>query len=356
MSCSRAKDILRHCAGLLLAAAFATPQSLFAACSDSGAVCDGAEPASLYRPEIPLYAQAKSLAQYLSLTELGSYHKRRGEQRFWSEGANNGWLRLYYQSGDLDWEGDVYSRFDGHLGGFQLGGNIYAGPSCRGSQEMGLFVGSSRAAGDVNGFVRGIRNFDAGRNELESHYIGGYFTDYRINQSYLDVVTKVAYVELDSRSSRDIGDRIYGPQLSISIEQGLTFQAGARLNLEPQLQLIANYTNFNEYQDGFSRVEPDVTPELTFRAGLRGYNREGDNQYYLFGNLWHTLDGHDELQFDNRLYLENDRGSTWAEIGGGLVLLQRDWGGAYINVSYQRSVDDLDWEAAGANLGFAFAW
>ncbi|MFC6981055.1 autotransporter outer membrane beta-barrel domain-containing protein [Microbulbifer taiwanensis] len=278
----------------------------------------------LYRPEVPLYAQAKSLAHYLSLTEIGSYHKRRGEQRNWSGGENSAWLRLYREQAERDWEGDVYSRFDGHFSGFQLGANLYAGPSCRGSQELGLFVGSSRANGDVSGFARGFRHFNAGRNQLQSHYVGGYFTDYRMNQSYLDLVAKAAYVELESRSSRDVDDTIYGAQLSLSAEQGLTLPVSQRINLEPQWQLVANYTNFDAYRDGISRVEPDVTPELTFRAGLRGYNREGRNQYYLFGNLWHTLGGDDDIQFDNRVKLRNDRQATWVEVGGGLVLLQRE--------------------------------
>jgi len=325
----------------------------------------GAEPVPLYRPEIPLYAQAKSLAQQLSLTEIGTYHRRRGEQRSWAEGAawngrsrggNNAWLRLYHRDARLDWKGDVYSRFDGHLSGFQLGGNFYAAPSCRGTQELGLFVGSSRASGDVTGFARGFEHFGAGRNQLQSYYIGGYFTDYRINQSYLDIVTKIAYVELDSRSSRQIADRTYGPQLSASAEGGVTVPVGGRINLEPQLQLIANYTNLDAYWDGISHVEPDVTPELTARAGLRGYNRQGRNQYYLYGNLWHTLGGDDEIQFNNRLRLENDRSATWAEIGAGIVLLERESGSAFLNLSYQRSVDDLDWQGGSANLGFNWAW
>ncbi|SEA41453.1 autotransporter outer membrane beta-barrel domain-containing protein [Microbulbifer marinus] len=316
----------------------------------------GARPIPLYRPEIPLYAQAKSLAHFLSLTEMGSYHKRRGEQRYWSSAGNNAWMRLYYQSADIDWDGDVYSRFDGNLGGIQLGGNIYSAPSCRGSQELGVFVGSSRAGGDVSGFARGFRHFDAGRNELETYYFGGYFTDYRLNRNYLDVFVKAAYLELDSRSNRGVDDRVFAPQLSVSLESGWTRTLNERISLEPQLQLVANYTNFDAYEDGISRIEPDMTPELTFRAGLRGYNPDGRNQYYAFGNLWYTLDGNDELQFDNRLYLENDRGATWAEIGAGMVLLQREGGGIYFNLSYQRSIDDLDWEAGSANLGFAWAW
>ncbi|SHF70792.1 outer membrane autotransporter barrel domain-containing protein [Microbulbifer donghaiensis] len=316
----------------------------------------GARPIPLYRPEIPLYAQAKSLAHYVSLAEVGSYHKRRGEQRYWSNAENNAWMRLYYQSADIDWDGDVYSRFDGNLGGLQLGGNIYSAPSCRGTQELGVFIGSSRANGDVSGFARGFRDFDAGRNELETYYFGGYFTDYRINQNYLNLFVKVAYLELESRSERGVDDSVFAPQLSVSLEGGWTRALNQRINLEPKLQLVANYTNFDAYEDGIARVEPDMTPELTFRAGLRAYNPDGRNQYYAFGNLWYTLDGHDELQFDNRLYLENDRGAAWAEIGGGIVLLQRESGGLYFNLSYLRSIDDLDWEAASANLGFAFAW
>jgi outer membrane autotransporter protein len=316
----------------------------------------GADPVPLYRPEVPVYTQAKALARQTALEEVSTYHDRRGEQRNWSQGENSGWLRLYRNDGHFDWDGDVYNRFDGHISGFQLGGNYFTQKTSNGLREWGLFIGSSRANGDVRGFARGFMNFHAGINELETHYVGGYMTDYQSDQSYLDIVFKAGYLQLESRSVREIGDTIYGPQLTLSAEKGFTFAAGERVNLEPQLQAIINYSNLDAYNDGISRVEPDMTPEVTLRAGLRGYNSQGDNQLYLFGNLWRTLGGHDEMLFDNRIRLDAERSAAWAEIGAGVVLLKRQSGSAFFNLSYQRSIDSLDWEGGSANLGFNWSW
>ena len=314
------------------------------------------KPIPLYRPEIPLYAQAKSLAQQLSLQQISSFQQRRGEQRNWSNGHNSGWLRLYHQDMQLDWQGDVYSRFDGTMSGLQLSGNLYAGPTCHGSQELGLFAGSSIARGDVTGFARGLRDYRAGTNDIDSYYAGIYFSDYRHDQSYLDLLFKVGYVGLESTSFRGLSTRIRGPQLSLSIEKGIALPLGERFNLEPQLQTLVNYTNMTAYEDGISRVEVDMTPEVTFRAGLRGYNTQGDNQYYLFANLWYTLGGYDGLLFDNRITLKNQRRATWAEVGAGTVLLEFSAGSIFFNLSYQHSLDRLDWQGGSGNLGFNLNW
>lgn len=318
---------------------------------------DGSDPLPLYRPEVPLYTQAKALAGQVSLLEIGSYHKRRGEQQSWYRGENRAWLRLYHTGGRLDWRGDAHSRFRGHASGFQIGTNYHTTDlNGHGWREYGLFIGASQASGDVRGFARGIRNFNAGRNQLDSRYLGWYLTQYRPDFSYFDLVVKTAYVELDSESTRRLRSTVRGPQLTVSIEGGLTLPAGARINLEPQLQAVANYTNFNDYRDEFSRVDLDETPEATLRAGLRAYNREGRNRYYLFGNLWHTVGGQDEILFDATVRLESQRRASWAEVGAGLVLLERRRGSAFFNLSYQRSIDSLDWQGGSANLGFNWDW
>ena len=322
----------------------------------------GNAPLRLYRPEIPLYAQAKSLARLTSLQEIGSYHKRRGEQRSWFDGTNKDWVRVHHMSADYNWQGDVSNRFDGSITGFQIGTNFYAAPTCTGgARESGIFLGSTRASGDVSGFARGFSDYAAGSNQLTSHHLGYYFNDYRPNMGYFDVTAKVAYLKLESYSRRGIGDTVTGPQLTVSLEKGYTWQPADTFNLEPQVQLVANYSNLSAYEDGISWVEPDMTPELNFRAGMRGYNTGGaladlGLRMYLFGNLWHTYGGNDQLLFDTRLQLNFERQATWGEFGGGVVLLEHKLGSAFLNLGYQRSLDDLDWSAVSASLGVNWSW
>ncbi|WP_308363938.1 MULTISPECIES: autotransporter outer membrane beta-barrel domain-containing protein [unclassified Microbulbifer] len=315
----------------------------------------GAAPLPLYRPEIPLYAQAKPLAHRVALEEVGSYHDRCGDQGNWTEANSCAWVRLHHKDGRLGWGGAVENRFDGRTSGFQLGANLFSWPTDAGLREWGLFFGGSRTGGDVRGFARGFKDYHAGHNELDSYYLGGYMTHHRADRGYLDIVFRAALLELESLSTRDIGDTVRGPQLTISVEKGFTFAATDGINLEPQLQAVANYTNLSAFQDGISLAEPDMTPEATLRAGLRGYNSRGNNRYYLFTNLWHTLSGNDELLF-GKTRLDGERRASWAEIGAGFVWLERRGGSAFANIGYQRSIDDLDWEGGSANLGFDWRW
>ncbi|WP_299597228.1 autotransporter domain-containing protein [uncultured Microbulbifer sp.] len=334
-----------------------TPGGLLAAAPPTGSV-----PLPIYRPEVPLYAQAKSLARLASLQEIGSYHKRRGEQRSWFDGTNKDWMRVHHMSADYNWSGDISNRFDGSISGFQVGTNLWSGPTCTGgAREHGIFVGSTRASGDVTGFARGFRDYDAGHNQLSSYHLGYYFNDYRPDMGYFDITAKVAYLELESESSRGIGDTITGPQLTISVEKGFTWQASEQINVEPQLQAVVNYSNLSAYHDEISWVEPDMTPEANFRAGLRAYNTDsqwlnGNLRLYLFGNVWHTLSGNDQLLFDLNLQTNLEREATWGEFGGGVVLLESKLGSAFFNLGYQRSLDNLDWSGGNASLGFNWAW
>ena len=320
------------------------------------------EPVPIYRPEIPLYAQAKSLARLTSLQEIGSYHKRRGEQRSWFDGINDDWLRVHHMSADYNWSGDINNRFDGNITGFQVGTNLWSGPTCTGgAREMGVFVGSTRASGDVTGFARGLSDYSSGRNQLTTYHAGYYFNDYRPDMGYFDITAKVAYLELQSISSRGIGDTVTGPQLTVSVEKGFTWQASEQINLEPQVQAVVNYSNLSAYYDDISWVEPDMTPEANFRAGLRAYNvdsqwLDGHLRLYLFGNLWHTLGGNDQLLFDLKLQTSLERQATWGEFGGGVVILESKFGSAFFNLGYQRSLDSLNWSGGNASLGFNWAW
>ncbi|MBB5212995.1 autotransporter outer membrane beta-barrel domain-containing protein [Microbulbifer hydrolyticus] len=322
----------------------------------------GNTPVPIYRPEIPLYAQAKSLARLTSLQEIGSYHKRRGEQRSWFDGINDDWMRVHHMRADYNWSGDISNRFDGSITGVQVGTNLWSGPTCTGgARESGIFVGSTRASGDVSGFARGFSDYSSGQNQLTSYHVGYYFNDYRPDMGYFDITAKVAYLKLESRSSRGIGDTITGPQLTVSVEKGITWQASERINIEPQLQAVVNYSNLSAYYDDISWVEPDMTPEANFRAGLRAYNTDGrwldgNLRMYLFGNVWHTLSGNDQLLFDLNVQLNLERQATWGEFGGGVVLLEHKFGSAFLNLGYQRSLDKLNWSGGNASLGFNWAW
>lgn len=308
------------------------------------------------REEIALYAQMKALTQQLSLQEVTGYQQRRGEQRSGNGSTSTGGLRLFHSNQQLQWSGDLTSRFEGEISGLQLNRHVYSGPSCRGSQELGLFGGSSVARGDVLGAFPEGGAFHAGRNTITSFYGGLYFSDYRHDLSYIDAMAKVSYVAADADSARGLGTRVTGPQLTLSAERGIALPLTEQINLEPQLQIIANYTNFAALQTDDDFLNTDPTPEVAFRTGLRAYPVDSRQEIYAFANYWYNLAGEDDLILRNGSRLKLERGARWGEIGGGMTLLNSSIASVFLNLSYRQSLDDQDWSGGGANLGFRWYW
>ncbi|MEW5250381.1 autotransporter outer membrane beta-barrel domain-containing protein [Microbulbifer discodermiae] len=301
-------------------------------------------------------AQIKALAQQISLLEVSGYQQRRGEQRIGYSGISSGSAHIFHRALNLGWRGTVESQFDGRLSGLQLNRNFYASPTCRGSQELGLFAGTSKARGDTFGGISKGADFDGGRIELTSYYGGVYFSDYRHDLSYLDVVAKVGYVTASMQPPSASRSRVTGPQLTLSAERGFVLSFSPTWKLEPQAQLVANYTSFGTVQALTGPVGIDKTPEVSFRGGLRGYPSQSAFELYLFANLWHTLRGEDDLKLQEGPRERIQRGVTWGEFGGGVTLLDSAVGSVFLNASYRRSGNRENWSGGGANLGFNWRW
>ncbi|WP_237068564.1 autotransporter outer membrane beta-barrel domain-containing protein [Microbulbifer guangxiensis] len=308
------------------------------------------------REELALYSQIKALAQQLSLQEVTGYQQRRGEQRLGNGGAGTGGLRLFHRNEQLQWRGDLVTGFEGKISGAQLHRQLYSGPTCRGSQELGFFGGSSVIRGDVRAAFPDSATYRAGQNEITSFHGGLYFSDYRHDLGYIDAMAKVSYVVADIDSARGLSTRVTGPQLTLSAERGLALTITEGVNLEPQLQIIANYTNFAALQVDGDFLDTDPTPEVALRAGLRIYPVETEREIYVFANYWSNLAGEDDLYLRNGSRLKLERGAHWGEIGGGITLLESSIASVFLNLNYRHSLDDQDWTGAGANLGFRWHW
>ncbi|GAA5525757.1 hypothetical protein Maes01_02330 [Microbulbifer aestuariivivens] len=301
-------------------------------------------PASIQIPNGPvstpqllaLHSQIKALAQQLSLQEVAGYQQRPGNA---GSSMGTGAVRLFHRSEQLSWSGDIRSRFDGQLSGIQLDRYLYSGPTCRGTQQLGLLAGSSIARGDVTAAFPEGEAFAAGRNTLTSYYGGLYFSDYRQDQSYIDVMAKVSYLTADTESIQGLSARIRGPQVTLSAERSIAISVREAINLEPQLQLIANHTNLHGLLTKTDYLYTDMTPELALRSGLRAYPLHNSREIYAFANYWVNLGGKDGLLMHNGKHLNIERGARWGELGGGLTLLNTKRAAVFLSFSYRQSLD-----------------
>ena len=131
----------------------------------------GARPAEgavvpLYRVETATYAVVPPLLRETSLASLGTFHERQGEQRLlYNQGAfRTAWGRLVGQSSEIHWKGDAQPGFDGDVMGLQAGLDVWAAASDNHRNQIGVFVGRTRAQGKTTGLALGWENVQVGQN------------------------------------------------------------------------------------------------------------------------------------------------------------------------------------------------
>ena len=93
---------------------------------------------------MPIWSVLPPAAAQLTLTALGTFHDRQGDQRLLNEtGAfGAGWGRVYGKNLDQTWAGTVTPRLDGSLNGFQVGNDLFASQTSEGKPNA---AGSSSA-------------------------------------------------------------------------------------------------------------------------------------------------------------------------------------------------------------------
>ena len=217
----------------------------------------GEAPIPLYRPEVPTWSVLPPAAAQLTLTALGTFHDRQGDQRLLTEtGAfGAGWGRVYGKNIDQTWAGTVTPRFDGSLNGFQVGNDLFGSLTGSGqTQRLGFFVGHTRLQGDVDGFNLGFKGKRAGKVELEGDHFGLYWTLTDPDGWYVDTVLMGTRLDGDSHSDRGLKIDNRGHALTVSAEVGYPIEVTDNWVVEPQAQVIHQKISLDSQNDGVSRV------------------------------------------------------------------------------------------------------
>lgn len=317
----------------------------------------------LYRAEVPVYAVANRAAAIISLSTLGTFHQRQGEQRLLDEQGPvaAGWGRTFGEHLRQQWSGTVSPSLDGNLSGFEVGHDLYAMRSDSGyRQHAGMYVSHSRLNGDVKGFALGFDDNAVGDIRLDGDSVGAYWTLSGPSQWYVDTVLQ--YTDFDGRARSDRGVKLAldGHALSASVEAGLPLPLNARWVLEPQVQVIARKVDFATRSDGISTVSQDSQANWTGRVGVR---LKGDVmagkvalEPYLRSNLWRSFGGHDTLEFDAGDPIKTDQAATWMDLGAGLSAQVSPGVALYGGVTYSANLDSHPQESLGATLGLRIRW
>ncbi|WP_313140011.1 autotransporter outer membrane beta-barrel domain-containing protein, partial [Stenotrophomonas sp.] len=310
----------------------------------------GARPAQgdvvpLYRLETATYAVVPPLLREASLASLGTFHERQGEQRLlYNNGAlRTAWGRLVGQSSEIQWKGDAQPGFDGDLMGVQAGLDVWAAAADAHRNQIGVFVGRTRADGRVTGLALGWENVQVGQSRLDDKHVGLYWTLTGRDGGYLDAVAMQSRYDGRMRSSRGLGIDVRGDGTTLSLEAGkplLQFGQSAWW-LEPQIQVIWQRSSLDDQRDAVSAVSFDSDNAWTGRVGLRlaADYQLADNgwQPYFKLNYWHGRSGEDRVQFDTDVITSAQR-SRALEAGIGVVGRFNRTISAYAVADYTREV------------------
>ncbi len=336
-----------------------TPGAIAATPDDQGVI-------PLYRIETPTYAVVPPIVHQLSLASLGTFHERQGEQALLQgDGAvRAAWGRVIGQNTEQHWRGTVAPVFDGSITGLQAGVDIYARGNDAGRRDhFGLFLGRTRADGDVRGFALGWNNLAVGETELDDDHLGLYWSRIGEQGGYLDAVLLGSRYDGRSTSSRGLGIDLKGDGLTASLEIGrpVRWRDGGRWSLEPQAQIVWQRVSFDERHDAFANVAFDSDDAITGRVGVRlsadFATAHGLWQPYLKLNYWRGFGGRDEVRFGaDRIVTRQEYNAI--EFGGGLVAKFNAHTSLYITADYTSDTGDegLDRETVEGSLGLRVAW
>jgi outer membrane autotransporter protein len=330
---------------------------------DLPAAVPGAAPIPLYRPEVPTWSVLPPAAAQLTLSALGTFHDRQGDQRLLSEtGAfGAGWGRVYGKNLDQTWAGTVTPRFNGSLNGFQVGNDLFGSQLSGGqTQRTGFFVGHTRLQGDVDGFNQGFEGKRAGKIELEGDSFGLYWTLTDPQGGYVDTVVMGTRLDGDNRSERGLKLDNRGHALTLSAEAGYPFAVADNWVIEPQGQVIHQKISLDSQDDGVSRVSFDSDGSWTGRLGARlkgRYEVSGRPlEPYLRANLWHTFSGTDTVTFDGADQIETQQKSSSADLGVGVVLSLASSVSVYASADYSSNIDSNQLRGMSGNVGVRVSW
>lgn len=323
----------------------------------------GAAPIPLYRPEVPTWSVLPPAAAQLTLTALGTFHDRQGDQRLLTEtGAfGAGWGRVYGKDLDQTWAGTVTPRFDGSIKGFQVGNDLYGSTLSGGqTQRIGFFVGHTELNGNVDGFNLGFEGRRAGKIELDGDSYGLYWTLIDPTGGYVDAVVMGTRLNGDNRSERGVKIDNRGHALTLSAEAGYPFAVAADWVLEPQVQIIHQKVSLDTQDDGISRVEFDSDSAWTGRLGARlkgRYQVSGAPvEPYLRANLWHTFSGTDTVTFDNTQRIETQQRASTGDLGVGVIVSLAPTISVYAGADYGKNFDSSQQHSVAGNLGVRVSW
>ncbi|KAE9536020.1 hypothetical protein A1D25_04305 [Ursidibacter arcticus] len=245
---------------------------------------------SIYAKTVAGYVQTNFINREIGLAQLGRLYERVGEQQLQNVGKPaetlNSWGRTRFSEGVL--QGKNRFGVSSNQGLVQVGQDVAVKEFDSGYARQGLMFGHSWANNQFYDKFRaenGIITTDkaVGKGKTKAFSLGAYHTYYGNDNSYLDVVANLSWLENKYFSTQTALQSGFGA--GVSVEVGRSYSLNPQWRIEPQVQLKAQYLTLGSVNDGVRKVKADDNISVQGRVGMHITN----NQLYLSTNLVQDL-------------------------------------------------------------------
>ncbi|WP_322015268.1 autotransporter outer membrane beta-barrel domain-containing protein [Paraburkholderia sp. J12] len=322
------------------------------------------EPTPIYRPGLPIYTEVPSLARELSVQQIGTFHDRMGNQDLLSENGAlpAGWGRVWGDHYADGHSGTANQSFSGTIFGLQVGQDIYSDTTASGHRNhYGFFLGYARASGDVDGFALAQPGYGAGSLQMNAYSVGGYWTHIGPGGWYTDTVLMGSTMSISPGSNLGDTASTRANAFTASLESGLPIPLNwYSLTIEPQAQLIYQYTHVNDVTDSASTVSFHTANELIGRLGLRA-----QSEFQAYGTQWKPylrLDvlryfgGTDSVTFASTTTSYSNVSSTQGHAGLGISARVTQKVSVFASAGYWFNLGGEHRETVEGNAGVRISW
>ena len=303
-------------------------------------------------------------------TSLATLRERRGDMTCddcSADGKRHTWGRIigkhHKQNGKerLNLDTDIY--------GLQIGHDFWTKHTKNNGMNMlGGYLSYTHANTDFsdiyhakNGII--IDDKKTGEGKSDSISLGITNTFYAGNGSYLDLVGQLSYLhnKYTARSGNN-PDSQDGWGVAISAETGRAWPLGKSANwtVTPQAQLIYQYLDLDNLNDGIRHVDQNNQDALRGRVGIMLAYSNADKggqsaSVYTIGNIWHDFIKPDHVNI-GRDSVREKHNQTWGEIGVGLQIPVAKQSQLYGDVRYEHNFGSTKYQSFSGNIGLKINW
>ena len=270
-------------------------------------------------------------------TSLSTLHERRGENAL---DVNNkkgqAWARIIGKHSKD--EGKERFNYETDIYGVQAGYDFNIKNSEDGNRYTGFYFTNTTASTDFYDRYRAQNGIIAsdkytGKVKTKDFSLGLTTTKYYNNGFYLDLVGQLSFINNKYNSRDGVSAKQRGNALALSVEGGKNYSLGSNWAIEPQAQLIYQYLNLKDFNDGVREVHYGNDSALRARLGFRTTYKKS---FYSIANVWHDFSNTTEANIGSDRIKEK-YSATWGEIGLGVQLPITNSAYVYSDVRYERS-------------------